>query len=67
VLAQVAGTLQDLRGAADHAAQRVLDQDRADARGGLDPGGQARQQRAAAGQPDLAAHDILSQARRDLG
>jgi hypothetical protein len=59
--------LQDLRGAADHAAQRVLDQDRADARGGLDPGGQARQQRAAAGQPDLAAHDILGQARRDLG
>jgi hypothetical protein len=66
VLAQVAGTLQDLRGAADHAAQRVLDQDRADARGGLDPGGQPRQQRAAAGQPDLAAHDILGQARRDL-
>jgi hypothetical protein len=59
--------LQDLRGAADHAAQRVLDQHRADARGGLDPSGQAREQRAAAGQPDLAAHDILGQARRDLG
>jgi hypothetical protein len=58
--------LQDLRRAADHAAQRVLDQDRADARGGLDPAGQAGQQRAAAGQPDLAADHVLGQAGRDV-
>jgi len=31
VLALVTATFQDLRGAADHAPQRVLDQDRADA------------------------------------
>ena len=59
--------LQDLRRAADHAPQRVVDHDRADAGHGLDPAGQAGQQRAAARQPDLAAHDILGQARRDLG
>jgi hypothetical protein len=59
--------LQHLRRAADHAPQRILDQDRADARGGLDPGGQAGQQRAPAGQPDLAPDDILGQARRDVG
>jgi hypothetical protein len=58
--------LQDLGRAADHAAQRVLDQDRPDARGGLDPGGQPGQQRTPAGQPDLAANDILGQARRDV-
>jgi hypothetical protein len=40
---------QDLRRAAEHAPQRVLDHDRADARRGLDPAGQAGQQRAAAG------------------
>jgi len=61
------GTFQDLGRAADHAPQRILDQDRADARGGLDPGGQAGQQGAAAGQPDLAAYHILGQARRDVG
>jgi hypothetical protein len=58
--------LQDLRRAADHAAQRVLDQDRADARGGLDPARQAGQQRAPAGQPDLAADHVLGQAGRDV-
>jgi len=52
-------TFQDLCRAADHAPQRILDQDRADARGGLDPGGQAGQQGPAAGQPDLAAYHIL--------
>jgi hypothetical protein len=67
VLALVlAGSLQDLRRPADHAPQRVLDQDRADARGGLDPGGQAGQQGTPAGQPDLAADHILGQARRNV-
>jgi hypothetical protein len=58
--------LQDLGRAADHAAHRVVDQDRADARRGLDPAGQAGQQRAAAGQPDLAADHVLGQPGRDL-
>jgi hypothetical protein len=58
--------LQDLRRAADHAAQRVFDHNRADAGGGLDPPGQAGQQRTAARQPDLAADDVLGQAGRDL-
>jgi hypothetical protein len=59
--------LQDLGRAADHAAQRVLDHDRPDAGHGLDPRGQAGQQRAAAGQPDLAPDDILGQPGRDVG
>jgi hypothetical protein len=60
------GALQDLRRAADYAPQRVLDQDRPDARGGLDPGGQAGQQGTPAGQPDLAANHILGQPGRDV-
>jgi hypothetical protein len=59
--------LQDLGRAAYHAPQRVIDHNRADPGHGLDPGGQAGQQRAAARQPDLAPEDILGQARRDVG
>ena len=54
------------RRAADHAAQRVLGHDRADLRDRLDPARQAGQQRAAAGQPDLAPHDVLRQPGRDV-
>jgi hypothetical protein len=59
--------LEQQRGAADHAAQRVLGQHHAEPGGALDSLGQPGEQRPAAGQPHLTAHDLLGQARRYVG
>ena len=58
--------VEDLGGSAQDAPQRVVDDEDRDAGGHLDPAGQARQERPAAGEADLPAHHVLGEVRRDV-